>query len=452
MAQGHTERPEISHAAPASRTPSQAGRYREEGKVFNTPERWLERFADVRQQTLDLCAPLELDDLGVQPMPDASPPKWHLAHTTWFFETFVLKPHLPGYLVYHPAFEQLFNSYYNGIGSPFPRAKRGNLSRPTIDDVLAYRSHVEAAIDLLFDEHASPKVIDTIELGLHHEQQHQELIVTDLKCVLGGNPLLPPYRSSVGSEASANCEPLVFVEMPGGIVEIGHEGDGFAFDNERPCHQALLRPHRLASRLVTNREYREFIEDDGYRRPELWLSDGWSNVQAGQIGPAPLYWRQDGDEWREYRLDGIGALRDHEPVVHVSYYEADAYARWRGARLPTEVEWEAAAARVGHDGIEGGNFVESRRFHPRAASGNAQLDQLFGDAWEWTTSSYAPYPGFRPLRGALGEYNGKFMCNQLVLRGGSCATPREHIRATYRNFFYPVDRWQFSGIRLAEDV
>ena len=405
----------------------------------------------VRAQTEALCRPLTVDDHGVQPFVDASPPKWHLAHTAWFFETFCLKPYRQGYRPFNPAFEYLFNSYYNGVGAQFPRPLRGTLSRPSLEEVLAYRRHVDAAMTpLLGGEDA--ELAGRIELGLQHEQQHQELIVTDIKGNLGTNPLRPAYASAdetgVPDDGAAT---LGFVEYPGGIVEIGASGEGFCFDNERPRHKTWLEDFALADRLATNAEYAQFVAAGGYREPALWLSEGWAWRCANGI-EAPMYWRQSEGEWLEYRLDGEGPLLPNVPVTHVSYFEADAYARWQGARLATEAEWEAAAKSLPLTG----NFAprlaldDAPMFHPRpAVASEAPLAQLFGDCWEWTSSAYAPYPGYAPPAGALGEYNGKFMSSQQVLRGGSCATPPGHVRRTYRNFFYPKDRWQFTGIRLA---
>ncbi len=402
-------------------------------------------------------------------MPDASPPKWHLAHTSWFFETFLLKPYLTDYQVFHPRYEYLFNSYYNGVGNPYPRARRGLLSRPTVADVFAYRRHVtDALVTLLAGAPGTVRdeVQARVELGLHHEQQHQELLLTDVKYNLGNNPLFPPYRADL-HEAGAPDQPLeqlTFSDFDGGVVRVG-AGPGFSFDNERPRHQVLLQPYALADRLITNAEYRQFIEDGGYREPQLWLADGWTWLKSGQASSsvtvrgdggglrglpdgAPLYWLQRDTEYVEYRLSGLAPLEPAAPVTHISFYEADAFARWAGLRLPREEEWEYAA---GEQSVRG-NFVESGRLHPAGAGANAgPLAQIYGDVWEWTASPYGPYPGYRPLPGTLGEYNGKFMSSQLVLRGGSCATPADHIRASYRNFFYPPDRWQFTGIRLAAD-
>ncbi len=414
-----------------------------------------ERYLDIRRRTTQLCAPLEPDDYGVQPMADASPPKWHLAHTTWFFETFILKAFLPHYRLYNDAFEYLFNSYYNAVGEQFPRAQRGRLSRPTIAEVEQYRRHVDAAMTDLLAATDDVTVFERAILGLHHEQQHQELIVTDLKNNLGTNPLHPAYRPSDAQQVDSDITPAVhrFNALPGGLIEVGaapSPGE-FAFDNEQPRHRVYVRACELGSRLVTNGEYVDFIADGGYRRPELWLSEGWGRLGAGQLGAAPLYWQSNGDQWLEYTLGGLAPLQLASPVVHVSYFEADAFARWRDARLPTEFEWEHAATL--HDSkTNAGAFAEDARFHPRPATTASPFAQLLGDAWEWTASAYAAYPGFQSASGALGEYNGKFMSSQMVLRGGSCATPRDHIRASYRNFFYPGDRWQFSGIRLARDL
>ena len=404
----------------------------------------------VRAQTEALCRPLTVDDHGVQPFVDASPPKWHLAHTAWFFETFCLKPQRRGYRPFNPAFEYLFNSYYNGVGAQFPRPLRGTLSRPSLEEVLAYRRHVDAAMTPLLDGEDA-ELAGRIELGLQHEQQHQELIVTDIKGNLGTNPLRPAYASADETgEFDDGPATLDFVEYPGGIVEIGTSGEDFCFDNERPRHKAWLEDFALANRLATNAEYAQFVAAGGYREPALWLSEGWA-WRCGNGVEAPMYWRQAEGEWLEYRLHGEGPLLPNVPVTHVSYFEADAFARWRGARLATEAEWEAAARSLPLEG----NFAprlgsnDAPMFHPRPAALSEPLAQLFGDCWEWTSSAYAPYPGYSPPAGALGEYNGKFMSSQQVLRGGSCATPWGHVRRTYRNFFYPKDRWQFTGIRLA---
>ncbi len=397
--------------------------------------------------TTRLAEPLSPEDCQVQPMPEASPVKWHLAHTTWFFETFLLVPRRPDYQVFHPSFSYLFNSYYNAVGPRVARPERGLISRPGLADVYAYRSAVDAAVEGLLleaDGALAPEIASALELGLNHEQQHQELIVTDIKYTLARNPLRPAYRPDAAQEIDADPCPLEWHDFPGGVVWIGHDGSGFAFDNEGPRHREFLEGFELASRPVTNGEFMAFIEDNGYRRPELWLSDGW-NAATSRGWDAPLYWERIDGTWWTMTLGGYRPVHHAEPVCHVSYYEADAYARWAGMRLPTEAEWEVAARTE----RPGGNFLEQERFHPRPAGGGTRLAQCFGDVWEWTRSPYTPYPGMRPAAGALGEYNAKFMCNQLVLRGGSCATPETHIRSTYRNFFPPEARWQFTGIRLA---
>ena len=403
-------------------------------------------YREVRAASEALCAPLSPEDCAVQSMPDASPAKWHLAHTTWFFETLVLEG-LPGYAPFHPAFRVLFNSYYQSVGAQHPRPERGVLSRPSLDEVRAYRRHVDAGMLRALDAGAPASALDTTLLGLHHEQQHQELILTDLKHAFSRNPLRPAYRERAGGPAGP-APPLRWHAFAAGLREIGHAGPGFAFDNERPRHRVFVETFELASRPVTNGEYLAFVRDGGYARPELWLSDGFAAV-AARGWKGPLYWEErDGEQWT-FTLGGMAPLRGDEPVCHVSHYEADAYARWAGARLPTEAEWEVAAEGAAVDG----GFVETGRLHPaRSPAAGDRPAALFGDVWEWTSSAYGPYPGFRPLAGSLGEYNGKFMSNQLVLRGGSCATPRRHIRRSYRNFFPADARWQFSGIRLARDA
>jgi len=410
-----------------------------------------ELYAGVRAATLRLLEPLSPEDAVVQTMPDVSPTKWHLAHTTWFFEAFVLKRALPTYRAIDERYGYLFNSYYNAVGEQFPRHRRGLLSRPTLKEVVAYREHVDRSMqrvlgdapDALFED-----VRFTLEVGLNHEEQHQELILTDIKHVLSTNPLEPPYREASPS-APGRAIALGWLQNQGGVVEIGHGGDDFAFDNEKPLHPEYLSPFSLANRLVTAGEYLEFVEDRGYERPTLWLSDGWALCKR-EGWRAPLYWGKTDGEYILATLAGKRALDPREPVCHVSFYEADAFATWAGARLPRESEWEIVARTAGAQGP--GNYVESGALHPRALSSEPSADgaaQLFGDVWEWTTSPYVAYPGYRPFEGALGEYNGKFMCNQLVLRGGSCFTPRRHMRSTYRNFFPPEARWQMSGIRLA---
>jgi ergothioneine biosynthesis protein EgtB len=411
------------------------------------PSTLASRYATLRAQTLALAVPLTPEDCVVQSMPDASPVKWHLAHTTWFFETFVLSPNLPDYRAFDMSFKVLFNSYYNAVGDRHPRPQRGLLTRPSLQAVRHYRAHVDAAMELLFaTSHAASALI---ELGLHHEQQHQELIVTDVKHLLSCNPNKPAYLPAWPLTPVVARRPG-WVSHPGGVVRIGATGSGFAFDNELPRHDALLRPFELATHPVSHGEFAAFIEDGGYRRPELWLSLGWDAVVA-QGWQAPLYWERRDGAWWTFTLRGMAQIDPGAPVTHVSLFEADAYARWAGARLPTEFEWEALAT---GSAIEG-NFVESGALHPlapREPTPPGRLAQLWGDVWEWTQSSYAPYPGFHAASGAIGEYNGKFMCNQYVLRGGSCATPQSHIRASYRNFFPPEARWQFSGLRLARDL
>lgn len=423
------------------------------------------RYETVRHATLSLAAGLSGEDCALQSMPDASPVKWHLAHTTWFFETFVLEAAVPRYRHFHPQFRVLFNSYYVGVGERHLRPERGLLSRPALDEIQRYRVHVDAQMAaLLEDIEAQPQPLrDLIELGLHHEQQHLELILTDFKHLLSRNPLRPAYRNPPLAREPAVPSPLQWIACREGLRGLGHDGRGFAFDNELPRHRVFVENHALASRLVTNGEYQAFILDGGYARPELWLSEGWDMRQA-QCWEAPLYWERSSgerssgegsgeagsDDWQVFTLNGMQRLDPAEPVCHVSYFEADAYARWAGARLPYEAEWEIAAAQTAVEG----NFVENGALRPLAAPGGDAPgpQQLYGDVWEWTHSSYAPYPGYRAAPGAVGEYNGKFMANQYVLRGGSFATPRSHIRASYRNFFPTAARWQFSGIRLARDA
>ncbi|MBA3506528.1 MAG: ergothioneine biosynthesis protein EgtB [Betaproteobacteria bacterium] len=406
------------------------------------------RFHAIRASTEALAAPLTAEDCALQSMPDASPVKWHLAHTSWFFETFVLAQHLHGYTPFDPAFRVLFNSYYNGVGDKHPRPERGLLSRPSLSDVLGYRTHVNAAMVRLFSGSLPTPVAALIELGLQHEQQHQELIVTDVKHLLSRNPLKPTYRSRWPLQ-QVKPQRMAWHSFAGGLVTIGHRGAGFAFDNEGPAHDVYIAPFELASRPVTHGEFAAFIEDGGYQRPDVWLSLGWEMVQA-RGWQAPLYWERRKHGWQTFTLHGMIDVDPHTPVCHVSFFEADAYARWAGTRLPTEFEWEFGVRDVALTG----NFLESGALHPMPPLGDASSRlpfQMFGDVWEWTRSDYAPYPGFRPTEGAVGEYNGKFMCSQYVLRGGSCATPASHIRPTYRNFFPPDARWQFSGLRLARD-
>lgn len=403
------------------------------------------RYARVRDNSLAIARPLSAEDCQAQSMPDASPVKWHLAHTSWFFETFLLAP--AGEPPFDPAFRVLFNSYYDGVGEQFPRPSRGLLTRPSLDRVLAWREAVDCAMEKLLSAPLDVPVRALVELGIAHEEQHQELMLTDLKHLLFQNPLRPAYAGR-WPLTPVSPAPAGWVEFPGGLFSIGHDGEGFAFDNEGPRHRVYLEPFALASRPVTNGEWAEFIADGGYRRPELWLAAGWAAVTS-EDWQAPLYWRETEGDWHCFTLHGDAPLDPNSPVVHVSFYEADAYARWAGARLPTEAEWEVAAAGAAPEG----NFMDGRTFHPladRAPPGDS-LRQMFGDVWEWTRSDYQPYPGFRPAEGAVGEYNGKFMVGQQVLRGGSCATPPGHVRASYRNFFPPAARWQFSGLRLARD-
>jgi ergothioneine biosynthesis protein EgtB len=420
----------------------------------------LQRYCQIREQTIQLCAGLTEEDCMVQSMPDTSPVKWHLAHATWFFETFILARLSPDRTPFHPQFQTLFNSYYVGVGARQPRPERGVLSRPSFKEVMLYRKTTDNdMMELLSTQTLPNELFDLVELGLHHEQQHQELILTDLKHHFWRNPLHPIYRQHAAfpaDENSGSSSSLSFLLFDGGLQSIGHDGEDFCFDNETPSHQVCLEPYELATRLVTNAEYLAFIADGGYRRPELWLSDGWE-MRSKENWEAPLYWLRAADDKafdRMFTLSGDQLIAMQEPVSHVSYYEADAYARWAGARLPTEFEWENAARASSNAVafIRPGNFLGSANFHPRYAAVSTGLRQMFGDVWEWTNSAYLPYPGFHAADGAVGEYNGKFMINQMVLRGGSCATPHNHIRASYRNFFPPHARWQFSGIRLARDI
>jgi ergothioneine biosynthesis protein EgtB len=420
-----------------------------EGAPLQVPAREavLADYRAVRAASERLCEPLQTEDYTLQSIVQTSPPKWHLAHVSWFFETFLLSDYLSGYRPLDHRYRYLFNSYYEQVGPFHPRARRGMLSRPTVEEIYRYRNWVDERMAELIEEAAArhwPEVARRIAIGLNHEQQHQELLLTDIKHNFSVNPLYPAYREEL-PRGTGSAAALHWHEFENGLGGIGAGDEGFAYDNERPRHTVYVGAFRLASRLVTNGEYLAFIEARGYERPELWLSDGWAAVQREQWR-APLYWIRDGGEWRQFTLAGVRALDEQEPVAHISYYEADAYARWAGHRLPTEQEWELAAA---HREISG-NLRERGRLHP-CAGGEDGLQQLFGDVWEWTASPYGPYPGYRAAAGALGEYNGKFMCNQMVLRGGSCVTPADHLRPTYRNFFYPHERWQFSGLRLAEE-
>lgn len=402
------------------------------------------RFLRVRRATLALCRDLAPEDTVVQSMPETSPAKWHLAHTSWFFDQFLLPER-----VAPPQWAYLFNSYYQAVGPMHERTRRGLLSRPPLDEVLAYRERIDERVQELILRGLGAAQESVLSLGLQHEQQHQELLLTDIKHLFSLNPLQPVFRAPLPHANSAAVPPLRFAAGREGIVEIGHDGAGFAFDNERPRHRSLLHPHAIADRLVTNGEYLEFIRDGGYGNAGLWLSDGWNAVRE-RGWQRPLYWSEDLAS--QFTLGGRVALDLAAPVCHVSFFEADAFARWAGLRLPTEAEWERAAAALPD---RSGNFVESGALQPlplENAVAAAAPRQMFGDVWEWTSSPYVGYPGYRPLPGALGEYNGKFMCGQWVLRGGSCATPADHIRASYRNFFYPADRWQFMGFRLGRDA
>jgi ergothioneine biosynthesis protein EgtB len=425
----------------------------EEARVGNRAAEQ-ERFAAIRRDSESLAANLSPEDQAIQSMPDVSPTKWHLAHVSWFFETFILRPFEPTYRVFDPDFAYLFNSYYEAVGPRHPRPQRGLLSRPTIDAVGAYRDHVTAAMLRLIEtasEGVWREIAPLIELGLHHEQQHQELMLMDIKHVFSVNPLLPAYQAPRPCVVPLAPPTPAWLDFAGGLEEIGHAGPSFAFDNEGPRHKIWLEPFRLSTHPVNCGEFLDFIEDGGYRRPEFWLSEGWATVQE-QDWDAPLYWRCQDNEWRIFTLSGERRIEPAEPVCHLSFYEADAFARWAGKRLPTEAEWEIAAG----DLPLAGNLADTGHYHPcpdTAPSGaEPQLRQMIGDVWEWTASPYLAYPRFRAAAGAIGEYNGKFMSNQMVLRGGCAATPAGHIRATYRNFFPPSARWAFSGLRLAEDL
>ncbi|MDD5035113.1 MAG: ergothioneine biosynthesis protein EgtB [Methylococcaceae bacterium] len=410
---------------------------------MRSPQSLVQRYRQIRKTSELICAPLMIEDYQTQAIADTSPPKWHLAHVTWFFETFLLKPHHEGYRPFHPQYEVLFNSYYETVGKFHPRAKRGVLSRPSVEEIYAYRRVVDEAMCEFFEcSETDDAVLFFIELGLNHEQQHHELLYMDIKYNFSVNPLKPAYRLDLTRNDGKMTPVMGWHEQAAGLYEIGHGGDSFAYDNESPRHPHYLPDFRLANRLVTNGEYLAFMEDAGYQRPELWLSDGWRHINQ-QGWKQPLYWEPVGRDWLQMTLGGPAPLNPHEPVCHLSYYEADAYARWAEKRLPTEAEIEVVLAAKPIVG----NFMEQDCLHPAPAGVE---EQWYGDLWTWTSTAYHPYPGFRPLSGAAGEYNGKFMCNQMVLRGGSCITPEDHLRASYRNFFYPHDRWQFSGIRLAD--
>ena len=421
-----------------------------------------DRFSAVRQQTEDLIRPLSAEDCQLQSMPDASPAKWHLAHLTWFFETFVLERYEADFKPFDASFRVLFNSYYNGVGDKYPRPQRGLISRPSLQEVLTYRAQVNQRMLETIDRvkaHASGsdqrELHELVTLGLHHEQQHQELLLTDIKHALSFNPARPAYARR-WPLAGIHPQPMSWLPHAGGLLEHGFDAglDGeFAFDNETPRHGVYVAPFELASRLVTNGEMTAFIADQGYQRPELWLAMGWDWLESGRHS-LPLYWQGQPGNYQNFTLQGLVDVDPHTPVCHLSYFEADAFARWAEARLPTEFEWELAARRLPKSSLPQGNFVENAAYHPLPLQQANQHgpSQMFGDVWEWTQSNYNPYPGYKPWNGLVGEYNGKFMCNQLVLRGGSCATPQSHVRASYRNFFPPEARWQFSGVRLARNA
>ncbi len=421
----------------------------EQSCTRDDPQSLRARYIAVRRVTESLCEPLCPEDYVVQSMDLASPAKWHIAHTTWFFETLILEAQVVGYEPFNSAYRSLFNSYYNTISQPFERGQRGALSRPTVTEIFDYRRAVDASMINLIERcgEKDAALRHMIEIGLHHERQHQELMLTDLKHMFSVNPLKPSYIVAKEKVASASGMSRKWVPVSGGIHSIGHAGSGFAYDNESPRHEVLVQDFQLASHLVTNADFMAFIEDDGYGRHDLWLADGWRAVQA-ENWLSPLYWQHGDGRWRYMTLSGLCDVALHEPVCHVSFFEADAFARWSGVRLPTEAEWEIAATGLRIKG----NFLESQTYHPLAANDVASEDfqQMFGDVWEWTASPYIAYPGFKPAAGALSEYNGKFMCNQFVMRGGSCVTPRSSVRLTYRNFFHPQNRWQFAGIRLAK--
>lgn len=412
----------------------------------------LARFSRIRRFSGKQVAQLSVEDMGLQAMDDASPPKWHLAHTTWFFETFILENFEPEFKPFNPLFRHLFNSYYETVGTFYPRSQRGLLSRPSVTEVFEYRENVERRLQQLAtqcDAQTWQQLEPLILLGTHHEQQHQELLFTDTLYNFSQNPLWPAYRpEQPGTKGPLTAvNELNFIEFEGGLYEMGADGSTFGFDNEFPVHSVYLRPYRLANRLITNDEYRQFIDDGGYQNAALWLSDGWATIQQQQW-QQPIYWQRNDDGWQEFSLQGLRPLDPLAPVCHLSYFEADAFATWAGKRLPTEAEWEKAAA---NQPIVG-NLLDSDQLKPLPCAAKNGMQQLYGDVWEWTSSPYSPYPGYKPPAGPVGEYNGKFMCNQMVLRGGSCVTPADHIRATYRNFFPADARWQFSGLRLADEI
>jgi len=413
-------------------------------------DHFLNRFKTIRSRTEQICKPLKTEDYVVQPIVDVSPPKWHLGHTTWFYENFLLVPFLDNYPLFHTDFNYVFNSYYESVGARVLRTDRGNLSRPTIDEVYQYRAHVNQYMEQLIQSEKGKleNVHFTLEMGLNHEQQHQELLMYDIKYILGNNPLFPVYLEDTSPiESNLKATAMTFETIQEGVYTIGHEGDGFHFDNEKGVHKVYLNPFEISNRLVTNREYLEFIEAGGYAFFQFWLAEGWDWVNANQI-KAPEYWHKIDGQWHAYTLSGLQPIELEAPVTHISFFEVDAYARWKGMRLPTEFEWEIAAKQLGK--IKDNCFVESGRLDPVVQSAEGQ--HYFGSLWEWTSSAYSPYPNYTPPDGALGEYNGKFMINQMVLRGGSIATPENHYRPTYRNFFHPHLRWLFNGFRLAKSL
>ena len=410
----------------------------------------LKKYREVRQQSLHLCEPLKAEDYVVQPIVDVSPPKWHLAHTTWFFEEFVLNLYKKGYKILDPDYAYMFNSYYNNVGDRVLRPNRGFMTRPTTDQIFEYRKYVDEHMMELLEEDLDPELAATVELGLNHEQQHQELLVTDLKYILGNNPLFPVYDRDpkvvdwTGETGSEN-----YVTIEEGTYQIGYDGNGFHFDNEKGVHKVFLHSFEILDRLITNGDYLEFIESGAYDNFNLWLSEGWDWVQSLET-KAPFYWHQFEGKWHYYTLQGFQEVDPAQPLTHISYYEAEAFARWKNRRLPTEFEWEAASNSILQGNSDSGNFVDDQFYRTIPRKGNS--NQMMGDVWEWTSSSYSAYPYFKTVEGAIGEYNGKFMVNQMVLRGGSCATPRNHIRNTYRNFWHPHLRWQFTGLRLAQNI
>lgn len=411
------------------------------------------RYQQIRQQSLDICAPLQLEDYVVQPTTDVSPPKWHLGHVTWFFENFILADHLPNYQHFNRDLNYYFNSYYESQGPRILRSNRGNMTRPALEIVLDYRNYVDRHMAQWMEQFADRDMPAELEqllvIGLQHEQQHQELLLTDIKYILGTNPLHPAYIQPGDNSLAGESAPATFLPIEAGVYEIGYQGDAFCWDNELGVHKVYLHDYTIQNRLVTNEEYLEFIEDGGYEQFEHWLSEGWEWAKQLEV-KAPLYWYKEGGQWQQYTLRGMQQIDPSLPVTHISYYEADAYARWRGMRLPTEFEWEVACRQLYKEIPQNSNWLESGNFHPTAANAGDDF-QMLGHVWEWTGSAYLPYPKYPRLKGALGEYNGKFMINQMVLRGGSCATPVSHIRPTYRNFFQTDKRWQFTGIRLAND-